>query len=219
MRILCYGDSNTWGYNPETAQRFPESIRWTKCLELLLNEKSEVIEEGLRCRTISFDDPIHLDCNGTKTLNLILKTHQPFDLLIIMLGTNDLKNIFHCDAESIAKGIRNMIQIAKNPFLWEETTCPKILVVSPPKLNKSIFLNPNMYFLFDELALEKSSRLALLIKKVCDQYQVSFLDTSKTVMGSDFDGVHLDKESHLILADLIAKKVISLNVSKNNFSK
>ena len=92
MKILCYGDSNTWGFDREHNCRIQQ--RWTKVLQSLC-AKDEIIEAGLNGRTTTFDDPYNEHRNGRKTLPVLLKQHQPLDMLIIMLGTNDLKNVFN----------------------------------------------------------------------------------------------------------------------------
>ena len=89
--ILCFGDSNTWGYNPENRQRFGPEERWSGILRNSLGEDYRAIEEGLNGRTTLWDDPIEGFKNGLDYLMPCLESHKPFDLITIMLGTNDLK--------------------------------------------------------------------------------------------------------------------------------
>ena len=105
-RILCYGDSNTWGYNGETATRFPEDIRWTGQLQTLLGEEWTIIEEGMCSRTTVFDDPIIEGVNGLTYLHPCLSSQSPIDYLIIMLGTNDCKQRFALTPKNIAEGLK-----------------------------------------------------------------------------------------------------------------
>ena len=105
--ILCYGDSNTWGYVPQspaeknlTIQRYPRHIRWPGILQNLLGEKFHVVEEGLNSRTTNLDYPIPPDRNGKTYLPSCLYTHAPIDLVILALGGNDLKNSFRCRSTS-----------------------------------------------------------------------------------------------------------------------
>ena len=93
-RILCFGDSNTWGYDPATGERFDEQTRWTGVLQAALGGDYTVIEEGLNGRTTVWDDPIEGHKNGHEYLVPCLETHRPLDLVVLMLGTNDLKRRF-----------------------------------------------------------------------------------------------------------------------------
>ena len=126
MRILCYGDSNTWGYDPTSGMRFAH--RWPKVLAQQFPQ-DEIIEEGLNGRTLVHEDPYGKGRCGSAVLEMLLRTHQPLDLIIMMLGTNDLKTMYHLNAEMIAKGVRENIKIMQNPFLYERYVIPKILVV------------------------------------------------------------------------------------------
>ena len=103
--ILCFGDSNTWGYNPENRQRFGPEERWTGILRNSLGEDYRVIEEGLNGRTTLWDDPIEGFKNGLDYLMPCLESHRPFDLITIMLGTNDLKCRFSVSAFDIAESV------------------------------------------------------------------------------------------------------------------
>ena len=89
--ILCYGDSNTFGYRPTDSRRYPWGVRWTSLLAERLGEEFQVIEAGLNSRTTVIDDDIEKDRNGWKTIDLVLEMNWPLDLVIVMLGTNDMK--------------------------------------------------------------------------------------------------------------------------------
>ena len=93
--VLCYGDSNTYGYIPETGLRYPKNVRWTGVLQNLLGKNFNVIEEGCNGRTTIFDDPIEGWKNGRDYLKPCLNSHKPIDIIIMMLGSNDLKDFFH----------------------------------------------------------------------------------------------------------------------------
>ncbi len=101
--VLCYGDSNTWGSDPETGERFAPDVRWPGVLRRSLGEGYWVIEEGLGGRTTVRDDPIEgAHKNGRAYLRACLESHKPIDLMTIMLGTNDLKARFAASASDIA---------------------------------------------------------------------------------------------------------------------
>lgn len=102
--VLCYGDSNTYGYDPSDGFRYPESVRWTCRLQKLLGDDYRIIEEGCNGRTTVFDDPIESWKNGRDYLKPCLNSHKPIDIVILMLGSNDLKETFHASAKQIAAG-------------------------------------------------------------------------------------------------------------------
>ena len=107
-RILCYGDSNTWGYDAAADDRFPEEVRWTGVLQQLLGEGFRVIEEGQPGRTTVWDDPIEEHRNGKTALYSVLESQSPVDLVVLMLGTNDLKPRFSLNAFDIAAGLERL---------------------------------------------------------------------------------------------------------------
>src|SRR3990172_7397939 len=113
--ILCYGDSNTWGYDPTTQDRFPRQVRWTGVLAQELGPEYYVIEEGLSGRTTVWDDPVEgLHKNGRTYLLPCLESHQPIDLILLMLGTNDLKMRFSVPAADIAASVGVLVDVIQN---------------------------------------------------------------------------------------------------------
>ena len=109
--VLCFGDSNTWGYDPATKNRFPRDVRWAGILAGLLSPDYQVIEEGLNGRTTVWNDPIEGYKNGRDYLIPCLETHRPIDLVILMLGTNDLKMRFSVSAFDIANSAGVLVDI------------------------------------------------------------------------------------------------------------
>jgi lysophospholipase L1-like esterase len=106
--ILCYGDSNTWGCIPLTAaqppRRYGPAQRWPGVLRRELGDGFGIVEEGLNGRTTVWDDPLEPSRSGKELLVPCLLTHQPIELVIVMLGTNDLKGRFGVGARDIAAG-------------------------------------------------------------------------------------------------------------------
>src|SRR3989344_7007518 len=137
-RILCYGDSNTWGYIPATAKRHPVGIRWTSLLQEKLSSDYEIIEEGLNSRTTDMDDPKHIGKNGLIYLRPCLETHDPIDLIILFLGTNDTKERFDREPEMIIEGIENLLKAIKQFSVEEETKMPQIILISPPLIDETV---------------------------------------------------------------------------------
>jgi lysophospholipase L1-like esterase len=194
-KVLCFGDSNTWGYIPTLGQkdlRYPPNQRWTGILQSKLPE-CVIIEEGLNSRTTNIDDPDFSGKNGLKALPGVLQHHQPIDLLLIMLGTNDLKKKFNRQPHEIANGLEALVSLAR------EMGVRDILILSPaiPKL-KSIY---DSYQYSD---LEPKARLlAPLYENMANKHGAFIIDIAKVVSSSDTDGAHLDQKGHEILASIV----------------
>ncbi len=110
--VVCYGDSNTHGADPITHGRFPRDVRWPGVLASELGDGVHVIEEGLNGRTTLWDDPFMDFRNGKPYLLPCLRSHQPVDVLVLMLGTNDLKTIFGRAPHEIAAGAGALVDLA-----------------------------------------------------------------------------------------------------------
>ena len=126
--ILCYGDSNTYGFNPANGLRYPKSVRWTGRLQELLGNNYIIIEEGCNGRTTIFDDPIDGWKNGLSYLKPCLNTHKPIDIVILMLGSNDLKSTFHASAEEISKGAKRLIEEIYDFAGEKQTFYPEVIL-------------------------------------------------------------------------------------------
>lgn len=203
-RILCFGDSNTWGYIPALGKRYPVGVRWTSLLQDKLGDEYEVIEEGLSSRTTDVDDPKHEGKNGLTYFRPCLETHDPIDLLILMLGTNDMKERFNRTPERVAEGIENILLSVHKFVKEEETQMPKIVVVSPPLIDEEVEGVKDKYL----GAGEKSTKLALLFEKVAIKHDCEFLDISKIVLPSSKDGYHLEPDDHKRLSEVFYEIVI-----------
>lgn len=111
--ILCFGDSNTYGYRPDGLGRYDETIRWTKKVQRALGTAEyQIIEEGLCGRTTVFQDELRVGRKGVDIFPVLLETHQPLDLIIIMLGTNDCKTRYKASAGTVAKGMEQLANMA-----------------------------------------------------------------------------------------------------------
>lgn len=132
--IICFGDSNTHGYCSATGGRFDEAKRWPCLLADRLGEDYHVVEEGLSGRTTVFDDPLFEGLSGLSAIYPCLMSHEPVDLLIIMLGTNDTKARFSCSAENIAKGLE---RLAVKAISTHDAfrSCPNILLIAPAPID------------------------------------------------------------------------------------
>lgn len=205
-RILCYGDSNTWGYIPGTAKRHPVGTRWTSLLQEKLGDDYEIIEEGLNSRTTDLDDPKNIGKNGLVYFRPCLETHDPIDFLILMLGTNDMKERFNREPARIADGIKNLLENLKQFSIEEKTKLPKVILISPPLVNESVAGVKDKYL----GAEEKSKQLAALYQQIATQYNCTFVDITKLVSPSKTDGYHLEPSDHQLIADNFYKFIFKL---------
>jgi len=203
--VLCYGDSNTWGYNPVDGGRFPRDVRWPGVLAQKLGSGYYVIEEGLNGRTTAFDDPIEPFRNGRKALDVCLLTHSPIDLFVVMLGTNDTKPFHGVTPFMSAKGLEFIVMEAGKAEYGRAGQPPKILVISPIAVDAAR-LNGDMRNYFDETSAKKAAELAARFREVAKQYGCGFLDASQYAKPS-VDGIHLCPEGHAALAAAVADAV------------
>ena len=208
MEVLCYGDSNTWGYNPLTKERYEKDERWTGVLQKTLGSHCHIIEEGPNGRTTVWDDPIEGYKNGETYLIPCLETHKPLDLVVIMLGTNDLKKRFSLSAYDIAQGAGALVDVVNKSNCGRMEKPPRVLLLAPPPLGRLTEF-AEMF----EGGTEKSRRLSQHYKNVALEYGCEFFDTSTVVRSSDVDGVHFEKEDHKALGKAVAeiiKRVLDL---------
>lgn len=203
--ILCYGDSNTWGYDPVSGGRFDQDTRWAGVLRRVLGAGYAVIEEGLNGRTTVWDDPIEEGKNGKAYLTPCLESHWPLDLVMIMLGTNDLKARFGLTAFDIAQGVCVLASTAQHINLRTSGVAPTVLLLAPPPLGKlTVFAE-----MFDGAA-SKSHKLGTYYRAVADERACAFFDTSTVIASSNIDGIHFEKSEHAKLGNVLAGKVREL---------
>ena len=204
--ILCYGDSNTWGHNPEGG-RYTEKERWTGILQEHLKDRAKIYEEGLCGRTVMYDDPIAPDRNGRAFLDCCIQTHQPFDLIIFMLGTNDVRHIFTPSAKDIALGMDNLVRISRNPLSYGVGCVPKILVISPARIRDEIFQS-DFYGMYDEESVRKSKELYGAYRSVIKTSDaIHLLDASQIAEVSILDCIHLTRKGHRDLAEAVEHEI------------
>jgi len=209
-RIVCFGDSNTWGYNPRTATRFAENVRWTGLLQEKLGNDYWVIEEGQNGRTIATEDPCEGEKNGMKTIVPCIESQKPFDLLILMLGTNDLKGKFHYCAQDVAGEMELMLEKIEIYVKYHMHNRPRILLVSPVHIGDAIresWLGESFEY---ERAVELSKQLSKWYKGLAKRYECDFMDAAEYAKAGETDSIHLEEEGHAALAEAFAKYVESV---------
>lgn len=192
--ILAYGDSITYGSSPIIGgPRHAYEDRWPSVLEAGFGGKARVIAEGLGGRTTAHDDwYADADRNGARILPTLLSSHKPLDMVIIMLGTNDLKPFLGRTALEASFGIRRLIQVTRGHFAQNRETEPAIVIVAPPHLSKTN-VHPEMMDHFgQDAAIEQSKLFATYYKRRADEFGTAFFDASTVAQPDPADGVHLD---------------------------
>ena len=205
--ILCYGDSNTHGTKPmediDEKDRFGPDTRWPRVMATELGTGWEVIEEGLPGRTTVHDDPVEGAWkNGASVLPAILNTHRPIDMVLIMLGTNDLKARFSVTAGDVAASCGSLADEVSRSQTGPDGEAPNVLLVAPPAL-----VETGVVFEAFEGAAPKSARVAKHLKEIARRRRVSFFDAGSVIEVDRVDGIHLSAESHRILGKALAAEV------------
>lgn len=200
--IVCFGDSNTWGRSPFAVERLPPESRWPVVLQKELGEGYEVIQEGLNGRTTVWEDPIEAGRCGKAYLSPCLLTHDPIDLVILMLGTNDLKKRFSVSAFDIGRSIGLLVDEIIASGVGPGGSAPAVLVLAPPPVAKLTEF-AEMF----EGAPEKSRRLAQYYRQHAEGRGCPFFDTGELIRSSDADGIHFEPDQHVKLGKKIAELV------------
>ena len=204
--IVCYGDSNTHGYYPVGAEsfgRFDYTQRWPNVMGSFLGDGYDVKEEGMTSRTVAVDDFVMgEDYNGLAQIRTCLLTHEPVSLLIVMLGSNDMKSCYGLSPEWVSEGLDRLILQAQSCPVWEGGT-PKILVLSPPDIDKR-YEDTFQIGWFGEGCAEKVKRLAPLYAQKCRLRGCYFMDAMPYTELNTVDYVHLTAEGHRRLGTAVA---------------
>lgn len=213
--ILCIGDSNTHGLCTDPSEsadhgnRYNEEERWTCLLQKALGEEYLVIEEGLSGRTCVYDDPDMDSVNLLPVLHAVLNSHEPLDLVILMLGTNDSKVKFNTDAKKITKGMQILVEEAKSVPCWGKNG-PKILIVAPVPIEEGV-----IYPDFNEKSVETTKTLAREYAFLAVAERADFLDARGCELTS-VDHVHLTKRGHRQLAERMEAAVREIMNAETN---
>ncbi len=208
-RILCYGDSNTWGYDVETTNRigvsarFPEGVRWTGVMQQLLGPEYRVLEEGLNGRTTGACDK-----NGNAFLEVAIRTCSPFDLIILMLGTNDLKEGYHASSHVIMRGMEQMVRTCRDVLACTCSSHAKIMIAAP--LNVQAAGDGGFMYDFTPNSNQKGEEVRGKYRDLAQRLGCAFFDVNDHVQACPIDGVHLSTESHRILGEAMTAAVREL---------
>lgn len=208
--IVCFGDSNTHGYCAYTNGRFDEHERWTCLLGQKLGSDYLVIEEGLSGRTTCFTDPIHEGLSGLDYIYPCLMSHEPVDLLIIMLGTNDTKERFGSLAPCIALGLKRLVAKAISVTDCWNNQKPNILIVTPKTIDKE-YEKTEVAGTMGRGCAEKSEGLREEYPKIAKLMGCHYFDANTVVKENNhIDYMHLTPEGHQELAEALAQLIPEL---------
>lgn len=206
-RAICFGDSNTWGYRGDIGGRYDDDARWTQIAQRELGEGYMIVEEGLSGRTTVFHDPLNEGLCGIDYLLPCLLSHQPIDLLTIMLGTNDTKERFSASPQNIADGLDRLIQKAKTAAVWRGES--KFLIIAPIIIDERCYISP-VAGEMGSRCVEKSRELPRLMKQYAQQNGHAFLDCNDYSGVNDVDFMHLTLEGHASLGKAVGAKIKEL---------
>jgi len=205
--VLCFGDSNTYGAVPTLARtgrhRFAPDRRWPGILRRQLGSGWDVVEEGQPSRTTVREDPIEgAHKSGLRALPICLESHMPLDLVIVMLGTNDLKHRFSAMAGDIADSVEIVVRAIQHSEAGPGGAPPLVILVAPPAMQEVDWLGEMFHG-----GTAKSALLGALLRDVADRCEVPFVDAGEIVESSAIDGIHLDSDAHRRLGHELAKAV------------
>lgn len=202
-KILCFGDSNTFGFNPSDGTRYDEKTRWSGILKSKLKNNFEVIEEGANNRTGFADNPAGEFYSSQKYLPKLLNRLGELEFAVISVGTNDLQFQYSITEEQIEKGLENLIILTKN-------YAKKIIVIPPVNLDENI-LNGFFKIMFDKSGIEKSKNAGRIYRKVAQKYNCMIFDINEFEKPSKTDGLHYSEKSHKIIAEKLYNFIL-LNI-------
>lgn len=211
-RILCYGDSNTYGDDGRRVpidgshSRYDEQQRWPCRLQALLGDAWHIYEGGLNGRTTVFEDPLEAGRCGIATLDVTFKMCAPVDLVVVMLGTNDLKDMFCASAEVIVQGLERLILQLKALIANSLNPGAQILILSPANVMRAG--NGSFYYDFSPRSVEKGLELPSLYAALAKKQGCLFADAGQWAQVDASDGVHLNPEGHDALARHLADLVV-----------
>ncbi|HVC88632.1 MAG TPA: GDSL-type esterase/lipase family protein [Gaiellaceae bacterium] len=191
--VLCFGDSNTWGYIPgSNGRRFARELRWPVRLQHALGEGWEVISEGLNGRAATMDSPVAEGRNGLPYLVPCLHSHAPIDLLVVFLGTNDAGERFALPEPDVARSVGRLVKVARSAEAGPNGGAPAILVLCPPP--------------FD------GHRLGPHFAEVCSELDCELLDLDGIASYVELNGdiEHLDEAGHAAVAAAVEERIRQL---------
>lgn len=212
--VLCYGDSNTWGFDPDSIlapfpRRHPLNVRWTGLLAQSLGPNFRILEEGQNGRTTVHDDPLNIARNGRDYLPACLESHKPIDIVVLMLGTNDLKSLYNLPAGEIANGAGILARMILSSTAGPDNSAPKLLLIGPPEVGDLSHL-PDLDAKIP-LGQSRSRQFPRYYEALASALGCDYLNSQAIVNTSTVDGIHLGASEHAKLAHAIAEKILRMS--------
>lgn len=199
-KILCFGDSNTFGYNPKDSSRFDKDTRWSGILQNLVGSDVCIIEAGANNRTAFCDNTAGVKFTGYKILPVYLEKNPDIDLVILAIGINDLQIAYEISLKDFPKKLAEMVDFIK------EKTDAQVLIAAPSVITGNI-LKSHFSLMFDKSSIEKSLYLSDIYKKASEETASYFIDLNETAKVSVIDGLHYEPEEHRKIAQAMSEKV------------
>ena len=190
-KILCFGDSNTFGFNPLDGSRYLENERWSGILKEKLKEKYLVIEQGCNNRSAVFDNN-SIETTGYKAIKKYLT--KDIDIIILQIGINDMQFLYDYDLEEFKKRFKDFIGLIRK--LNEKL---RIILLCPNEIDECI-LKSGFNLMFNETSIEKSKFLSKIYNSISQEFNCDLLDLNSIVETSKIDGLHYDIENHQKIA-------------------
>lgn len=203
-KILCYGDSNTFGFIPENCKRYDKDSRWSGILSEILKENYQVIEEGMNNRTGFFKNPEGLKQSGGEYLSVFLQNHRNLDICIISLGTNDAQFFYNLDENSTKNGLQNLIDSVR-----EVNIKTNIIIVPPVKITENI-LHSGFSMMFNRESIDKINKVFPNFEQIAKENNCLYFDFNQITSPAQKDGLHYTKESHTIIANKLAEFILAI---------
>ncbi len=203
-KILCYGDSNIYGFVPKTCGRYAKNERWSGILSELLKDKFEIIEEGMNNRTGFFKNPEGLKQSGGKYLSVYLQNHKDINFCIISLGTNDAQFFYNLNEDSAKAGLQNLIN-----SVYEANPKTQIIIIPPVKITPNI-LTSGFSMMFNQDSIEKIKKTFPIYKQKAIENKCLYFDFNEIVTPSEADGLHYTIDSHKIIAKNLAEFILNI---------
>lgn len=196
-KIICYGDSNTFGFNPKDGSRFDENTRWTAILQKNTENEYEVINEGTCDRTGFVNNPKGFEFSAQRHFPKMLSKIDSIDILILAIGTNDLQFQYDISIGAIEKGLENLIKLA-------QPKAKNIIIIPPVVLSEKV-IEGYFNFQFNETSIVKSRKIGRIYRQMTNAYHCNYFDINKFTTPSDLDGLHYYENSHKIIADKLTE--------------
>ena len=191
-KLVCYGDSNTYGYDPRDlmGMRYPTGTTWTELAQEALGDRWLVINQGMSGRRLPESEEEFRQIRG------LMKNLNSHDRFVIMLGTNDILSSLNPDA---AVAIRRMEQLLSYLVDGNAPEC-RIIVIAPPLIGKG--LDPAGAYFTESLKMN----IAFLV--LAEKHGLTALDAGSWGIQLSYDHVHFSQEGHRAFAERFSEAIV-----------